>query len=127
VRPISVVLIDMAPMLREIVREAVFADGEIDLVREYADATDLAVAVKRDEPDVVILGAEAAADEHVVAALRASPGLRILGLAADGRRLQLDQLAWRRLEFEQVSPRRILDLIHDSATDGDRIVEQHGG
>ena len=126
-RPISVVLIDMAPMLREIVREAVSSDKEIDVVREYADATDLAIAVERDGPDVVILGAEATADEHVIAALRASPGLRVLGLGGDGRRLHVHQLAWRRLEFEQVSPRRILDLIHGSAIGGERSVEQHDG
>lgn len=108
---ISVVLIDMAPMLREIVREAVSVDAQIDVVRDYRDPIDLVTAVQRDEPDVVIVGVEANQDERVVEALHASPRLRIIGLAEDGRTLHLHELAWRRLEVEEVSSGGLRELI----------------
>jgi chemotaxis response regulator CheB len=111
VQRISVVLIDMAPMLREIVREAVSAEAHIDVVRDFRDPIDLLTVVERHEPDVVITGMEANRDECVVEALHTSPRLRIIGLAQDGRTLHLHQLAWRRLEVRGVSSECLLDAI----------------
>jgi chemotaxis response regulator CheB len=124
VEGIRIVVIDMPRMLREIVKYAVASDDEVELVREYTERTDLAAAVERDRPHFVIVGSEAFGSEQVAAALSASPRLTVLALTADGRKLHLHELTPTRLEFGEISPGRLLEVIRmRAAADGGRVEE----
>lgn len=121
---IRIVVIDMPRMLREIVKYAVASDDEVELVREYTERTDLAAAVERDRPHFVIVGSEAFGSEQVAAALSASPRLTVLALTADGRKLHLHELTPTRLEFGEISPGRLLEVIRmRAAADWGRVEE----
>ena len=124
VERIRIVVVDMPRMVRDIVKYTVSTDDQVDLVREYTERTDLAAAVEQDRPQFVIVGSEAFGSEHVAAALEVSPRLTVLALTADGRKLQLHELTPTRLEFGEISPRRLLEVIRmRAAADEGRVKE----
>ena len=124
---IRIVLIDMPRMLRDIVKYAVSTDDQVELVREYTERTDLAAAAARDRPHFVIVGSEAFGSEQVAAALATSPTLSVLALTADGRKLHLHELTPTRIEFGEISPGRLLEVIRMRAAAGDGRVEEVAG
>ena len=124
---IRIVVIDMPRMLRDIVKYTVSTDDQVELVREYTERTDLAAAVARDRPHFVIVGSEAFGSEQVAAALARSPTLSVLALTADGRSLHLHELTPTRLEFGEISPGRLLEVIRMRAAAGDARVEEAAG
>ena len=60
-----IVLIDMSPLLREIVRGILAREPDLEIVGEHDDATDVADAVEREEPDFVIVGSDGAGEERL--------------------------------------------------------------
>jgi DNA-binding NarL/FixJ family response regulator len=127
VERIRIVVIDMPRMLRDIVKYTVSTDDQVELVREYTERTDLAAAVARDRPHFVIVGSEAFGSEQVAAALATSPKLSVLALTADGRKLHLHELTPTRLEFGEISPGRLLEVIRMRAAADDGRVEEVAG
>ena len=100
----------MPPMLREIVREIVVAEPDLELVGEH-DAIDVADAVERDRPDFVIVGADAAADESVRSVIGARLRPRALEVGGDGRESVLYELRPHRVSLGEISSDTLLGAI----------------
>ena len=97
-----IVLIDMAPLLREIVREAIVREPDLELVAEH-DEIDVRAAVELDDPDFIIVGEDAAADQDVRSLVGVGRGLRALEVQSDGRESVLYELRPHRISLGEIS------------------------
>jgi hypothetical protein len=97
-----IVLIDMAPLLRDIVREAIRREPDLDIVAEH-DEIDVRSAVELDDPDFIIVGEDASAQQDVRRLVGARRGLRALEVQADGRDSVLYELRPHRISLGEVS------------------------
>jgi hypothetical protein len=92
----------MAPLLREIIREAIVREPDLDLVAEH-DAADVRAAVEQDDPDFIIVGEDAAAEQDVRSLVGARRGLRALEVQSDGRESVLYELRPHRIPLGEIS------------------------
>jgi DNA-binding NarL/FixJ family response regulator len=106
-----IVLINMTPLLREIVGEAVDREPDLELVGEHEAAVDVRAAVEHDKADFVIVGADSAAGERVRALVGGAPGLRALELRACGKESVLYELRPHRVALGEISPATLLQTI----------------
>jgi hypothetical protein len=106
---IRIVLIDMPPLLRDIVRDAVSRQPDLDLVAEH-DAGGLSEWVAIDEPDFVIVGT-AAASETVRSVVGAGCGIRALEVRSDGKESVLYELRPHRVPLGEISPETLVRTI----------------
>ena len=105
-----IVLIDMSPLLREIVREIIVREPDLEIVAEH-DTVDVGEAVERDEPDFVIVGADAASDGQVRSLVGARAGLRALEVHSDGKESVLYELRPHRIALGEISSDTLLRAI----------------
>jgi chemotaxis response regulator CheB len=92
----------MAPLLREIVREAIVREPDFDLVAEHDDA-DVRAAVEQNHPDFIIVGEDAAAEQDVRSLIDERRGLRALEVQSDGRESVLYELRPHRISLGEIS------------------------
>ena len=109
--PIRIVLIDMSPLLREIVRETVARQPDLDVVAEHGADADVRAAVERDDADFVIVGSEATARAGVRALVGDDLGVRALELHDDGKESVLYELRPHRVPLGEISPETLLRTI----------------
>jgi DNA-binding NarL/FixJ family response regulator len=118
--PIRVALIDLPPILTQIVTE-VLAKPDIRAEGSFnsADGCEQVAALR---PDVVIVGLEDdSADEHGLPpkcrrVLSRHPWARVLSLAHDGREAVLHELHPRRTVLGEASPQKLLETIRGART-----------
>jgi hypothetical protein len=108
---IRLVLIDMSPLLREIVRETVAREPDLDVVAEHDADVDVRTAVEGDDVDFVIVGSEATARAGVRALVGAELGVRALELHSDGKESVLYELRPHRVPLGEISPETLLRTI----------------
>jgi DNA-binding NarL/FixJ family response regulator len=106
-----IVLIDMSPLLREIVRETLAREPDLDVVAEHEAGVDVREAVEGQHADFVIVGSDASADEAVRSLVGADLGVRALELRADGRESVLYELRPHRVPLGEISPDTLLQTI----------------
>jgi DNA-binding NarL/FixJ family response regulator len=111
-----IVLIDMPPLLREIVRDAVEREADLELVGELDDAPDVTDALERDRADFVIVGSDAAATGSVASLVAAQQGMRALELRADGRESVLYELRPHRVPLGEISAEALVRTIRTAPT-----------
>jgi DNA-binding NarL/FixJ family response regulator len=111
-----IVLIDMPPLLREIVRDAVAREPDLELVAELDDAPDVVDALRQDGADFVILGSDAAAAACVSSLVAAQRGMRALELRADGRESVLYELRPHRVPLGEISAETLVRTIRGTPT-----------
>ena len=92
----------MAPLLREIVREAIVREPDLDLVAEHDDV-DFRTVVELDDPDFIIVGGDAAAAQDVRALVGSGRGVRALEVQSDGRDSVLFELRPHRIALGEIS------------------------
>jgi hypothetical protein len=92
----------MAPLLREIVRDAIVREPDLELVAEH-EAIDVRLAVELDDPDFIILGEDAAADQNLRSLVGAGGGLRALEVQSDGKESVLYELRPHRISLGEIS------------------------
>jgi hypothetical protein len=92
----------MAPLLREIVREAIVREPDLELVAEH-DEIDVRSAVELDDPDFIIVGENAAANGNVRSLVGGGRGLRALEVQSDGRESVLYELRPHRISLGEIS------------------------
>jgi len=109
-----IVLIDMSPLLREIVRETLAREQDLDVVAEHEAGVDVRAAVERHHADFVIVGSDANADEQIGSLLAADRGVRALELRADGRDGVLYELRPHRVALGEISPETLLHTIREA-------------
>ena len=106
----------MPPLLREIVRDAVEREADLELVRELDDAPDVTDALERDRADFVIVGSDAAATGSVASLVAAQQGMRALELRADGRESVLYELRPHRVPLGEISAEALVRTIRTAPT-----------
>jgi chemotaxis response regulator CheB len=111
-----IVLIDMSPLLREIVRETLAPEPDLDVVGEHAAGVDVREAVERGGADFVIVGSDATAEAAVSSLVAAERGVRALELRADGREGILYELRPNRVALGEISPETLLQTIRAAPT-----------
>jgi DNA-binding NarL/FixJ family response regulator len=114
--PTRIVLIDMSPLLREIVRETLAREPDLDVVAEHEADADVRAAVERESADFVIVGSDAGADAAVRSLVAADRGVRALELRADGRDSVLYELRPHRVALGEISPETLLRTIRTAPT-----------
>jgi DNA-binding NarL/FixJ family response regulator len=109
---VRVVLIDMSPMLRQILRGVVHGPPGIDVVAEYEEMVPLLPAAKEHRADVVLFGHESTRlSEECRELLEERPQTRLLAVGNEGRRSTLYELRPYREALGEVSPDELLEAI----------------
>ena len=101
----------MSPLLREIVRETVAREPDLDVVAEHDADVAVRVAVEQDDADFVIVGSDAIADAAVESLVAADRGIRALELRSDGKTSVLYELRPHRVLMGELSPKTLLQTI----------------
>ena len=107
--PIRIVLIDMPPLLRDIVRNAIAGEAGLDVVSERALA-ELQASVAEDDPDFVIAGSEAAS-QAVRTLVRGRCRLRALEVHDDGKECILYELRPHREALGEISRQKLVETV----------------
>jgi len=106
-----IVLVDMSPMLREIVRGILAREPDLEIVGEHDDAADVTEAVEREEPDFVIVGSDGAVEERIRTLVDSSRSLRALQVHSDGKESVLYELRPHRVSLGEISSDTLLRAI----------------
>jgi DNA-binding NarL/FixJ family response regulator len=104
-----IVLIDMPPLLRDIVRDVLAGEPDIEVVAEHDVAVDVRDAVRQDGADLVIVGSDAASSARD--AVAGNRGVRALEVRSDGRESVLYELRPHRVPLGEISPETLLRTI----------------
>ena len=105
-----IVLIDMSPLLREIVREALVPEPDLEVVAEHEGPVDLRTAVERDGADFVIFGADAPGDS-IQSLIAANHGVRAIEVRSDGKESVLYELRPHRVSLGEISSETLVRTI----------------
>ena len=106
-----IVLVDMPLLLREIVREALSDEPDLDVVREHEGSVDVVEAARASGADFVIVGSDAAAGEAVRSLVAPTRGVRALEVRSDGRESVLYELRPHRVSLGEISSETLLRTI----------------
>jgi DNA-binding NarL/FixJ family response regulator len=106
-----IVLIDMSPLLRDILREALSREPDLEVVGEHEAGIDVRAAVEGARADFVILGTDAAAADGVREVVGPDRRVRALEVAGDGRQSVLYELRPHREPLGEISPETLLRTI----------------
>lgn len=101
-------------MLREIVRDAIGRQDDMELLGEFPAATDLRTAVESTGADFVITDAATAACDQVPVLLDARPRVRVLGITNSGRQTYLYELRPHRVRLGEISPQALIEAIRSA-------------
>jgi hypothetical protein len=101
----------MSPLLREIVREAITHEPDLDVVAEHDADVDVRAAIERDDADFVIVGADVTAHAWVTSVVAADRGVRALELYKDGKESVLYELRPHRVALGELSSDTLLRTI----------------
>ncbi|MHC4278193.1 MAG: response regulator [Planctomycetota bacterium] len=111
-KKIGIILANRPQLMREVVREIINRQNDMEVVGEAFNSVDIVEAVKETEADAVILALN---DPRYVGLgsylLMEYPNLTILGLSPQGENVFLEQLSIRRLEIVDPSESKILDAV----------------
>lgn len=115
-----VLIVDLPRVLRDIIRRCLDAERGIALVGETVGDVDLPELVHATRADVVVMGLEEARLPEMGERLLAEhPGVRLLGVAADGRESVLYELRRHRRSLGEMSPRALVTAVRGGDDDDD--------
>ncbi len=99
-------------MLCDIIAHAIASESDMEVVGEVAGRAHLGATAQATEADVVILQLDSLELPTECGALfDARPRIKLLGVAADGRRTFLYDLQPQRTALGEVSPQRLVEAI----------------
>jgi DNA-binding NarL/FixJ family response regulator len=105
-----IVLVELQPMLREIVRDSVTRQADLEIVGDYGKTDEFLEAVKG--VDVAIIGARQPDDSTLAReVLQASPSTRVLLIAMNGGSAVLWELRPYKVRLDDVSPESLIRAI----------------
>jgi chemotaxis response regulator CheB len=112
-----IVLVDMPPLLREIVRDTLAREPDLDVVAEHESDVDVRSAVGETDVDFLIVGAEATtARMGVASVVGAQRGIRAIEVQSDGKESVLYELRPHRVSLGEMSPETLLRTIRTPPT-----------
>jgi DNA-binding NarL/FixJ family response regulator len=113
---IRLLLIDMSPMLREIMRGIVAGRSGITVAAEYPKVGSLLDVVDEHQADVVLFGDDSPGlSSECRELLETRPRVKLMLVSAEGRRTTLHELRPYREPLGEVSPDELVDVIRSSA------------
>src|SRR6476619_927335 len=101
----------MSPLLRNIVRNAIANEPDLEVVAEHDGDVDLETAVERGSADFVILGSEVTAHSSAASLVASNCRVRALELQGDGREGVLYEFRPHRVALGELSPDTLLRTI----------------
>jgi DNA-binding NarL/FixJ family response regulator len=111
-----VLLVGMPRMLMDIVKDIISDEEDIALVGEVAGCTRLVQAATQTRADVVVLGRTGpGGNDDYRDLLYRRPRLKVLAIAADGRRAFLHELQPRVVALGEISPASLVEAIREGA------------
>jgi DNA-binding NarL/FixJ family response regulator len=103
-------------MLMDIVKDIIADEADIALVGEVAGSTNLAQAATQARADVVVLGkAGPGGNDDYRDLLYRRPRMKVLAIAADGKRAFLHELQPRVVALGEISPASLVQAIRECA------------
>lgn len=105
-----IVLIDLPPLLREIVRDALSREPDLDVVAEHPGDVDVRAAVAEADADFVIVGPQPSVSP-VASVIAGQRRLRALELRAEGGEGVLYELRPHRVPLGEMSSAALLRTI----------------
>jgi chemotaxis response regulator CheB len=111
---IRILLLEMAPMLLDIVANIVADQPDMDIVPNPVSETDLLRAAERGNADVIILSRKAPLDGEYDEVLYSRAHLKVIEIEGEGRRGSLYELRPHRVPLGEMSPAGLLDAIRAS-------------
>lgn len=118
VKKIRIVLANQPRMARQVVREMIDGQHDMEVVREARSRFDLLLAVRETHADAVILGAGNSEIPGLCSHLLAEyPGLTILALGIEGGRAFVEQLCPSRREIVNPSRENVLAALREAISE----------
>lgn len=109
-------LLHMPRMLRDLVREVVAGEPDLEVVGEIDDESQLRTTMARAKPDFVIVGGERAElSPRCRALFDERPRLKVLALAGQGESGVVWELAPHRIPLGEMSPSVLLSAIRNAS------------
>jgi hypothetical protein len=99
----------MPPLLRDIIRDAIAREPDLDVVAER-EVAGLREVVELDEPDFLIVG-PGEASETVRSVVGSGCGIRALEVHSDGKESVLYELRPHRVSLGEISPHMLVQTI----------------
>lgn len=116
---LRVALVDMSPMLRDILRGLVASQRDMLVVAEYEHASPLFTPVERDGADVVVFGeGSQRLEDECRALLDVHPRVKLFVVGGDGTRTTLYELRPHREPLGEVAPDELLSTMRNAAGGG---------
>ncbi|HWC85625.1 MAG TPA: hypothetical protein VG388_03735 [Solirubrobacteraceae bacterium] len=113
--PTRIVLMNMPPLFRDIVRETVLREPGLDVVAELPGDADLRATLAHVHAEFVIIGAHAP-DGTAASVVATQRVLRALEVDDDGHSV-LHELVPSRIGVEELSPDGLLRMIREAGTE----------
>ena len=118
--PIRLVLASMPPLLREIVRETLAGQHDIEILAEVSRPDDILPAVRRTGASVAVLGTSLGDATSLVRELLTShPWLHVVTLTSDARTAVVHSLQPRVSAIADISPQALVDAIRAASISKD--------
>ena len=115
VKKLRLVLANRPQLARDVVKEIIERQGDMEVVREAVQRFDLLLAVRETHADAVILSAGDSDVQGLCSHLLAEyPGLTILALSVEGRSAFVEQLCPSRREISDPSTERVLAALRQA-------------
>jgi DNA-binding NarL/FixJ family response regulator len=100
----------MPPLLRDIVRNVLSGEPDIEIVAEHDIAVDVRDAVEQGDADLVIVGSDESSSA-LREAVAGDRGVRALEVRSDGKESVLYELRPHRVPLGEISPETLLRTI----------------
>lgn len=114
-KKIKVLLANRPRMMREVFREIIERQSDMEVVGEVLDPLDILMAVREMEADAVILAVKDSEEPGLCSHLLSeNPNLTILGLTSEGKSAFIEQLCPRRREIIDPSEGSILSALREA-------------
>jgi DNA-binding NarL/FixJ family response regulator len=112
---LRVVLMDMSPMLRDILRALVAGERGLRVAAEYNDLVPLTPAVEEHEANIVVFGdLSPRLDEDCRELLLTHPQTKLFVVGGDGRRTTLYELRPHREHLGEVAPDELIAAMRNA-------------
>lgn len=114
-KKIRILLANRPQMMRELVRDMINRQNDMEVVGEVFNPVDLLVAVRESEADTVILALRDSPEVGLCSHLLSEyPNLTIVGLTSHGKNAFIEQLCPRRMEIVDPSEKSILSVLRQA-------------
>jgi DNA-binding NarL/FixJ family response regulator len=114
--PIPIVIMDMPRMLREIIRNLVAGQPDMQIVREVHERASLAATVDKTGATLIIVGQHNPADLGVCRDLLSERSrLKVLAVAGDALESSLYELSLQIRALGEISPEGLLAIIRSTS------------